>query len=150
MPPLLDGSMASKRRKLEAITSKSKKATIISQEETKDDAQASILLLESQILDSRKHYNNIALLIATLCDQDIRQGDLIAAVSLCRVFCRLMAAGRMTKTRETLENEYIVLQWLKERYTEFTEILLTVLQEGSPENQVRHWHSYSHSKTDNP
>ncbi|KAI9713317.1 MAG: hypothetical protein M1812_006676 [Candelaria pacifica] len=135
MSPLAQICMAGKKRKREALPSQSKKLKFVAQDKTKDNAQARILLLESQILESRIHYNNIAVLIATLRDQDVRQGDLTVAVSLCRVFSRLLAAGHMTKTKDTLQDEYIVQQWLKERYTEFTAIVITILKEGSPENQ---------------
>ncbi|KAI9764026.1 MAG: hypothetical protein M1835_007662 [Candelina submexicana] len=127
--------MAEKKRKRETLPSKPKKSRAIAQKGDKDNAQANIVLLETQILESRKHYNNIALLIAALRDQDIRKGDLTTAVSLCRVFSRLLAAGRMTKTKDTLNDEYIIQQWLKERYTEFAEIVLTSLREGGSENQ---------------
>lgn len=103
-----------------------------------DDPQARILLLETQILESRRHYNNIATLLEIFRDNDAAaEEQATASVALCRVFCRLMAAGSMSKTRNTLENEAIIVKWLKERYNDYTAILLETLRGRDPGKQVR-------------
>jgi len=74
-----------------------------------EDIQARILLMEAQILESKKHYNNISTLLK-LCEDD---SDITAAVALCRVFCRLIAAERMVKHHGMPESELEAADWLK-------------------------------------
>ena len=122
------GDMLSKHPKRKAL-----RETSPSQDDDDDDSQSRILLLENQILESRKHYNNIASLIklfnGSSQDDEIRT---IAAVSLCRVFCRLMAAGSMTAPKSAPATELTVVHWLKARYGEYTAELLRIL--GGPES----------------
>ena len=79
-----------------------------------EDVQARILQLEAQILESRRHYNNIATLLqlATKTDDDV---PVLAAVALCRVFSRLQAAGDMVKSKGMGDAEATVVAWLRER-----------------------------------
>lgn len=92
------------------------------------DIQSEILLLENQILESRKHYNSIVTLLDYLKEQDKEdQRDIAAAVALCRVFCRLMAAGSLTKSREMADDELIIVQWLEKQlglYEAYTLVML--------------------------
>lgn len=106
-------------------------------------AQERILQLEGQILQSKKHYNNIVELIeiakgieaeesGKAGDEDADEDDddshgpaMMAAVSLGRVFLRLFAAGTMTVTRQTSEKEQVVVRWLKDRLAEYQLILST-------------------------
>ncbi len=92
------------------------------------DIQFEILLLENQILESRKHYNSIVTLLGYSKEHDAEdQRDIAAAVALCRVFCRLMAAGRLTKSRETADDEVIIVQWLKKQIREYEASTLVML-----------------------
>lgn len=95
-----------------------------------------IMLLETQILESRQHYNNIITLLGYVKGQDTQdandQKSAIAAVALCRVFCRLMASGNMSKSRETSKDETIIVQWLTERLQEYQRALLSMLAFQSP------------------
>ncbi|KAF2847903.1 CBF-domain-containing protein [Plenodomus tracheiphilus IPT5] len=90
-----------------------------------DDVQTDIALLEAKILESRKHYNNIATLLQ-LARQSEPESDapILAAVALCRVFSRLLATGDMVKPKGMGEAEAVVVSWLRERYREFMDILL--------------------------
>ncbi|KAL9009484.1 MAG: hypothetical protein Q9173_005484 [Seirophora scorigena] len=92
-----------------------------------------ILLLESQILESRRHYNKITTLLA-YCQDDAAQGkkSLTAAVALCRVFCRLMAMGNMSKPRQASENETMIVQWLRSQLESYKETLLDLLAAPDP------------------
>jgi U3 small nucleolar RNA-associated protein 19 len=92
-----------------------------------DDIQEQVLALEAEILESKKHYNNIPKLIKILETEDA----VIAAIALCRVFSRLMASGEMTKQPKASEKELVVVAWLKERYLEYKNGLLELLE--SPE-----------------
>lgn len=97
-----------------------------------DDEQSRILLLESQITESRRHYNNIAELVKLAKDDDAEESATLAIVALCRVFCRLHAAGSMKKSKGLPDSEVMIIQWLKERYKEYTEVLLQLLTSGEP------------------
>jgi U3 small nucleolar RNA-associated protein 19 len=102
-----------------------------------DDPQTQILALEAQILESRKHYNNIATLLqlAKQPDSD-NEAPILAAVALCRVFSRLLATGDMVKSKGMGEAEALVVSWLKERYREFVDTLLSVfLKSEQPPKQ---------------
>lgn len=104
--------------------SKSKSQKRESHENKKQDVQAQIDLLESQIKESRQHYNNIAKLITFAKDKSSEESTRIAAsVALCRVFCRLLSEGSLLKSNSTPENEATIIQWLGERLEDYTEIL---------------------------
>ena len=144
MPTAIDGPWSSKKgKRLEEGNDKgdgkaSKSQIRIAKASHSDDAQARILLLETQILDSRRHYNGIADLIAEFGTQARRDGTaIIAAISLCRVFSRLIAAGNMNNPKGGPDDELLVIQWLKERHKEYMEELFVMLAEGSVPEQVR-------------
>lgn len=90
-----------------------------------EDPEADILRLETQILESRKHYNNIATLLklAKSSDPD-NEASVLAAVALCRVFTRLLSTGDMVKSKRMTEAETMIVTWLKQRYQEYIEVLL--------------------------
>ena len=108
--------------KAERREAKSKKRQK-SPSEDGEDVQAEILQLEAQILESRRHYNNIATLLQ-LSKRSEDVAPVLAVVALCRVFSRLLAAGDMVKSKGMGEAEALVVAWLKERYREFVDILL--------------------------
>ena len=123
-----------RKRKREGEVSKlpsSKKRATEQDPGDEDEFQSDILLLEASILESRKHYNNISKLLKYAQDLGAEsQKDTIAAVALCRIFCRLMAAGSLVKTQRSNENEVTVAQWLSERYRAYKDVLLQVLRQG--------------------
>ncbi|KAI9756170.1 MAG: hypothetical protein M4579_003983 [Chaenotheca gracillima] len=144
MPGIVDPADGLRKRKRGAEdlkrtkTSRSKPRAITNRSEGAADLdlQPRILLLETEILESRKHYNNIVKLLQIFSKGQTEEGgDTAAAISLCRVFSRLMAAGSMTKTKDTPHNEQVIVQWLKERYIEYTDALQVVLRSGEPHNQ---------------
>ncbi|KAL1901827.1 Maturation and nuclear export of 40S ribosomal subunits interacting protein [Sporothrix stenoceras] len=104
--------------------------------------QERILLLESQIGESKKHYNNIVELIEIAKkgageddeeddedqdEEDEQNPSLMAAVALCRVFMRLLAAGSLNLNRSMSEKEVVVVKWLKDQLTEYEAVLLNIL-----------------------
>ncbi|OCK80532.1 nucleolar complex protein 4 [Lepidopterella palustris CBS 459.81] len=98
---------------------------------SKDDPQADIFLLETQIFESRRHYNNIATLITTAKDQDGEETiSISAAEALYRVFCRLQAAGSFVKRKGIPEAEILIIQWLKERYQGYVDVLVGQFLQG--------------------
>lgn len=95
------------------------------------DAQSRIVQLEKEILESRKHYNNIATLISLAQKVDAQDAEVavVAAVSLCRVFIRLLAAGGLTKKKGASEKEETVVRWLRERLAEYRRLLTSMLEQ---------------------
>jgi U3 small nucleolar RNA-associated protein 19 len=90
-----------------------------------EDIQSEIVQLEAQILESRRHYNNIATLLQRAKQPDTEnEGPILAAVALCRVFSRLLATGDMVKSKGMSEAEGVIVSWLKERYRELCNVLL--------------------------
>lgn len=95
-----------------------------------DQPKEQILLLENEIFESKKNYNNIAKLIAILRDDnEDPENSVVAAISLCRVFTRLMVQGDLVKTKHSTEKDVVVIRWLKERYTEYKISILEFLGE---------------------
>ncbi|MCJ1466105.1 hypothetical protein MMC07_004724 [Pseudocyphellaria aurata] len=95
-----------------------------------------ILRLETQILESRRHYNSIVKLLDYVKEQEkktaIDENSVMAAAALCRVFCRLSASGNMSLIRETSKSETVIVQWLIERLQEYQRALLSMLALQSP------------------
>jgi U3 small nucleolar RNA-associated protein 19 len=110
--------------KPERHESKSKSRRKSPSEDT-EDTQSQIVQLEAQIIESRKHYNNIATLLQLAKRPEAEnEGSILAAVALCRVFSRLLVAGDMVKSKGMGEAEAVVVSWLKERYRELLDVLL--------------------------
>jgi U3 small nucleolar RNA-associated protein 19 len=101
-----------------------------------DEPQTAILQLESQILESRRHYNNIATLTQFAGEHESQKDvAILAAVALCRVFARLLSTGDMVKSKGMPQSEAVIVQWLKERYREFQDLLLQYLRNGDASTQ---------------
>lgn len=134
MPGFVNGASSRTKRKSDpqnAANGVSKRRATERDTADNGDPQAQILLLENQILESRRNYNNIAILLAYLNKPDRRQDqDVAAAVALCRIFSRLSVAGNLSKTKNTPENETVIVDWLKERYRGYIEALLGLFEHG--------------------
>ncbi|KAK4194368.1 putative nucleolar complex protein 4 [Triangularia verruculosa] len=89
------------------------------------DLKVQLKQLESEILESRRHYNNIATLLE-LAQKDNEDNSTASAASetLCRVFIRLLAMGNLAKKREASEKDATVTEWLRERLVNFRYVLL--------------------------
>lgn len=99
-------------------------------EDSDDDGQSEILLLEAKIFESKKNYNNIPKLIQILRREIGNQGDeVVAAIALCRVFTRFMAARDMTEKKDAPENEVVVVRWLRKQYENYRQELVGLLSE---------------------
>jgi U3 small nucleolar RNA-associated protein 19 len=128
MPATVRESGQSAKRKRE--TSEQRPLKRARSESSEEDVQAQILLLETEIFESKKNYNNILALIKLLRDDEEDAGSsVVAAISLCRVFTRLMVSGEMLKRQGTTEKEVVVVKWLKERYSEYKTAILVLLGE---------------------
>lgn len=123
-----------KRKREDGLSRASKKSrTAVVDSPHKVDFQDQALQLEEEIFESRKNYNKIHTLLKHLKGTDGVDGDdVVAAVALCRVFCRLMAAGNLGKLRESYGNDVTIVQWLKERLQDYEQGLLQML--GNEDN----------------
>ena len=119
MPELLDGATGISRKRKRNNVEPTKSISL------EPNGHDEILLLESQILESRRHLNSITILLGYVNEKDAK--SIFAAISLCRVFCRLMAAGNLSKSQETSKNETLIVKWLKERFQEYKHSLLSML-----------------------
>ncbi|KAI9694417.1 MAG: hypothetical protein M1822_000033 [Bathelium mastoideum] len=99
------------------------------------DFKDDILLLESQVAESRKNYNNIAKVLSIYTKARKDDERTIAAVALCRVFCRLIAAGEMSKRRGAPETEMTIMEWLKARFEEYIGHLKAMLADVDESKQ---------------
>ncbi len=116
--------------------SNSKRRAVEGEFAQNDDYHPRVLLLEKNILDSRKNYNSISTLLKYMNVTGDEQKDDVAAVALCRVFCTLMAAGGLVRGRDLSKNEATVVEWLKERYQEYKMALLQLLGQAVVVRQI--------------
>ncbi|KAL8842731.1 MAG: hypothetical protein Q9170_000387 [Blastenia crenularia] len=136
-----DAAILRKRKSQDAITEvntvpSSKMRKIERKALQNDEVEEEILLLESRILESRKHYNKIHTLLR-YCQECNIQGRrcIIAAVALCRVFCRLLAIGNLSKPRDAPETEIMVAQWLQNQLELYKTSLLDLFAVADPGTQ---------------
>ncbi|PGH03000.1 U3 small nucleolar RNA-associated protein 19 [Blastomyces parvus] len=137
MPGLLDGAHNSKKRKKDASERKqhSSKRRAVADNDNEDKTR--IQQLEDQIAESRKYYNNIVTLISLFITEDATTSpNLTVALSLCRVFCRLLAGGQFNKPKGASEQDLILVAWLKERFQEYQQGLINVLKNAEPTAQI--------------
>ncbi|KAK3298868.1 CBF/Mak21 family-domain-containing protein [Chaetomium fimeti] len=94
-----------------------------------DDLQTTIEKLETEIQESKKHYNNIATLIelAQKGSQDSKAA-LSASEALCRIFIRLLAAGNLVKRKDVSEKDATVTGWLRDRLADYRGALLAMFR----------------------
>ncbi|EJT81998.1 nucleolar complex protein 4 [Gaeumannomyces tritici R3-111a-1] len=121
---MASGSVAKRKRPQAAAERPPKRARSENRDESDDDQQAQILLLENGIVESKKNYNNIAALLTYAQKDDDEDGtDLVASVSLCRVFIRLLAQGALRRKKGGSEKDAVVVTWLKDRLSEYKAVL---------------------------
>lgn len=101
-----------------------------SSEDEDQDPEASILFLETAILESKKNYNNITTLIQIARRQDAEEEQaLLATVALCRVFIRLLAAGSLSRKKNLSDKEVILVHWLRDRLAEYHAVILSLINQ---------------------
>lgn len=88
-----------------------------------EEATASLLAMEHDILESKKNYNLIPSLLLQMQEMSGTSEGMRVAVSLCRVFSRLFAQGSLTPNKSLSEKDTVVVHWLKEQYSTFKRIL---------------------------
>jgi U3 small nucleolar RNA-associated protein 19 len=131
MAGMLDGLQVSKKRKKEGKTRSEPAVKRRAVSGTKDDEQSKIQQLEDQIAESRKYYNNIVTLLSMLnVETPGESPNISVAVSLCRVFSRLLAGGHLNTPKGASEQDLILVAWLKERYQDFQNALVIIIRNG--------------------
>ncbi|KAJ5085293.1 hypothetical protein N7532_010064 [Penicillium argentinense] len=135
MPAPVELSSSKKRKSSKNGAPSSKRRAVA--EDNFTETLSTIQDLETQIAESRKHYNNIVTLISMMKVEDnAKEPELAAAVSLCRVFSRLIAAGNFIESNRAAENEKIIVAWLKERCLEYQRGLMAIIREADTTSQV--------------
>ena len=128
---------AKKRQRKDPPSVSLKRKRVASKESSEEsDPQDDVLSLEEKILESRNNYNSIHTLLDYLRSPDHgSEKNVLAAVALCRVFCRLMAGGSLNKRKEKAGNENTIAQWLGERLQDYENGLLKMLKQPDVERQ---------------
>lgn len=136
MPALVTDSSSKKRKSGRNASGPSSKRRAVA-EDNFAEKLSTIQELENQIAESRKGYNNIATLLSMLnVEQSAEKPEMAVAVSLCRVFSRLIAGGNLTESSRAAENEKIVVAWLKERCLDYQNALVAIMREADASSQV--------------
>ena len=129
MPGTKAAAVAGVKRKRETGNPKASSKRRASAARQDDDAQTEVLRLEAEVIESRKHYNNIATLLQKAKDESSEsEAAILAAVALCRIFARLLSGGDMVKSKGLSQSEALIVSWLKERYREYAGLLLDHLR----------------------
>lgn len=137
MPSATGISNSKKRKVAKSAGAPSSKRRAVAEEDGFSETLSKVQELEDQIAESRKYFNNIATLLSMLnVSKSAKKPELAVAVSLCRVFSRLMAAGNLSESSRDAENEKIVVAWLKERCSEYQNALLSIIREADSTSQV--------------
>ena len=141
MPGLVDatGSMTRKRKYADDAQGSKRRAMGSAMDRTSEQIgqMVEVHVLESQILQSQRYYNNLATLLAyaqPYLSSSSRRSQ--ALFSLCRIFSRLMAGGCMTASKQAGDNEIVISKWLHERYEQYRAILLAILGDGAQDAQI--------------
>src|SRR5687767_14509473 len=118
------------KRKRDVTSTEPNKKSRASPDAEMEDPSAEILLLEKGILESRKNYNDITKLLATMASfEDGEPESMLAAVALCRIFVRLLAQGSLTPKKKSSEKEATVVKWLRTQLGEYQSSLIAILKE---------------------
>lgn len=124
------GSKDSAKRKRASTGDKVTKVTKRrrSSNEEAEDPSAKILLMEQGILESKKNYNDIATLLSIASRyEDGEEESTLAAVTLCRIFLRLLAQGSLIAKKGLSEKDSVVVGWLKDQFSQYKTLLQNML-----------------------
>lgn len=118
------------KRKRKDAKNDVKKRARTDESSDEEDVQSQILLMEAGIVESKKNYNDIVKLIGLVKDyEEETESAVFAAVALCRIFIRLLAAGSLTHQRNASDKEVVVVQWLKDRLSEYKDVLVLLVSQ---------------------
>ncbi|KJX95830.1 ribosome biogenesis protein Noc4 [Zymoseptoria brevis] len=134
MPGIISDNGAARKRKRAAangavVQTKARKAPKTTYT---DDTQSQILSLEEQILESPEHYDNISKLLKLVESVEKKpKTATIAAVALCRTFCRLIAGEKLSKRSN---EDADTAQWLRGQLREYVATVSSWI--GSPDASI--------------
>ncbi|OAA77673.1 nucleolar complex protein 4 [Akanthomyces lecanii RCEF 1005] len=124
------GQASSVKRKRSAPAEKVSKRQRAASSEDEEDPNAEILLMEQGILESKKNYNNIAVLLRKAADFESGNPEaMFSTIALCRIFMRLMAQGSLVSKKSQSEKDQVVVGWLRDQYGQLKDVLLDLLSE---------------------
>lgn len=117
-----------KRKRASAGEKPAKRHRSLSEES--EDPNAKILLMEQGILESKKNYNDITVLLSTAGEYENGEPEsMLAAVALCRIFVRLLAQGALIAKKSLSDKDTVVVGWLKDQFTQYKTLLMSLLGE---------------------
>lgn len=125
--PSTVGEDSLKRKRSQKASDKVHKRAKAESNDTDDDPQAEILLLENAILESKKNYNSITTLLELAQKDSDDDSTQLALVSLCRVFLRLLAAGNLARQEGQAEKDLVVIQWLRKTFGGYKQTIVDAL-----------------------
>lgn len=128
MAPAAKASSA--KRKRSAPAEKISKRQRAESSDDEEDPNAEILLMEQGILESKKNYNNIAVLLQKAADFESGNPEaMFSTIALCRIFMRLLAQGALVLKKSLSEKDQIIVRWLRDQFGQFKDVLLDLLSE---------------------
>jgi len=94
------------------------------------DANADVTVLEAQIQESSRHYNNIPKLLAIANEEAeaISESNFSATAALGRVYFRLLSEGRLRGKNGASSEEELITNWLKKNYADYQKCLFKLLR----------------------
>ena len=129
-------AMKRKSHALTLPTTDATKATLIGESTASSVESHQLITLENHILQSRKHYNNITKLIELAqAAQGNHSTYRLLAVSLSRIFSRLLVSGTMKRPKEQAREEKLITDWIVAKFREYRELLLNSLRGGKIEER---------------
>lgn len=124
-----DEAQRSKRKRATDGEGPQKRRRSVSSDDEVEDPKTEILLMEQGILESKKNYNNISVLIQTASEyKNDTEASLLASVALCRVFVRLLAQGSLSLRNGLSQKEEVVVKWLRSQLSSYEFVLLELLK----------------------
>lgn len=128
MAPKAGAPRSKRKRATDGDEPQKRRRSVSSDEDEGEDPKTEILLMEQGILESKKNYNDISVLIETASGyEEDAESALLASVALCRVFIGLTAQESLTVRRSHSEREQVVVRWLKEQLSAYRAVLLELL-----------------------
>lgn len=138
MPAVIKSDKVAKKRKSDGLPNGSSTTKRRAVSGANADFTKRIESLEAQIAESRKHLNNVATLLNLFKGEaEVEKYNHVVAVSLCRVFSRLMAAGNMSGFNKASDQEKVVISWLMDKYGDYKRLLAAMISEGPSNIHVR-------------
>ncbi|KAH7170782.1 CBF/Mak21 family-domain-containing protein [Dactylonectria macrodidyma] len=128
--PAIASSERSKRKRPSNTEKPTKRRRSSASTNESEDPNAKILSMEQGILESRKNYNDITVLLSAM--DEFRSGNpegMLAAVALCRIFVRLLAQGALIPKKTLSQKDSVVVNWLREQFGEYKTKLVTILKD---------------------